>query len=424
MKIKTKTADYTSVYEAKRPKHRRPRKPNIFFRILIRLLSIPELIATRFSYTSERMEQAGKGPYFILMNHSCFLDLKIAYKIFFPLPFCVVCTSDGFVGKEWLMRSIGSIPAQKFVTDITLLGDILYTVNKLKTSILMYPEASYSFDGCPTPLQRGLGKLIKKLDIPVVTVITDGAFLHNPLYNCLRQRKTKVSAEVKCLLTLEEVRSHSAEEIEALLDKTFSFDAFASQYEKGTQITEDFRADGLERILYRCPSCNFEGALKGEGITLTCKNCGKSYELTTLGRLEAKDGNAQFPHIPDWYSWQRDCVHSEIASGNYLMDMEVDIAVMTDFKAIYKVGEGRLVHDINGFRLTGCDGKLEYTQGPLSCYGLYADYYWYEIGDVICIGNKQILYYCFPKNGEPVAKARLASEELYKITKSQTSKKQ
>ena len=73
--------------------------------------------------------------------------------------------------------------------------------------------------------------------------------------------------------------------------------------------------------------------------------------------------------------------------------------------------------------LTGCDGKLQYTQSPRSCYGLYADYYWYEIGDVICIGNKERLYYCFPKKDAIVAKARLAAEEMYKMHQSNTASK-
>lgn len=44
--------------------------------------------------------------------------------------------------------------------------------------------------------------------------------------------------------------------------------------------------------------------------------------------------------------------------------------------------------------------------------------YWYEIGDVICIGDARIQYYCFPQDcGDIVAKARLAAEELYKLVK-------
>ena len=73
--------------------------------------------------------------------------------------------------------------------------------------------------------------------------------------------------------------------------------------------------------------------------------------------------------------------------------------------------------------MTGCDGKLNYTQSPLHSYGLYADYYWYELGDMICIGDKARQYYCFPKENVPVAKARLAAEELYKRKKKEKKAK-
>ena len=76
-----------------------------------------------------------------------------------------------------------------------------------------------------------------------------------------------------------------------------------------------------------------------------------------------------------------------------------------------------MTHDRNGFTLTGCDGKLNYTQKPQSCFSLYADYYWYEIADVICFGNQDALYYCFPKSAVSVAKTRMAVEELYKLKK-------
>lgn len=51
------------------------------------------------------------------MNHSSFIDLKIASTVLYPSPLNIVCTSDGFVGKERLMRSLGCIPTRKFVTD-------------------------------------------------------------------------------------------------------------------------------------------------------------------------------------------------------------------------------------------------------------------------------------------------------------------
>jgi hypothetical protein len=91
---------------------------------------------------------------------------------------------------------------------------------------------------------------------------------------------------------------------------------------------------------------------------------------------------------------------------------------MVDYKGLYMVGDGWLTHSKDGFRLTGCKGKLNYEQKPLVSHTLNADFYWYCIGDVIGIGNRDCLYYCFPTAPDgkipPVAKARLATEELYK----------
>ena len=110
--------------------------------------------------------------------------------------------------------------------------------------------------------------------------------------------------------------------------------------------------------------------------------------------------------------------------GTYHPQMDVDIGMMVDYKAIYMVGSGTLTHSEEGFHLIGCDGKLEYTQGALACYSLYSDYYWYSIADVVCIGNADALYYCFPKDGTPVAKTRMAAEELYKMKKVRKPKEQ
>ena len=53
----------------------------------------------------------------------------------------------------------------------------------------------------------------------------------------------------------------------------------------------------------------------------------------------------------------------------------------------------------------------------MASHTLYADYHWYEIGDVIGIGNNEFSYFCFPGADVSVTKARLATEELYKLLK-------
>ena len=419
MKIKTKDMRYEEVLALPRAVRPKPKKPNLFFRTLLKTVSAPELRAVHFQCRRIGMERLGKHePCFFLMNHSSFIDLKIAASILYPRPFNIVCTSDGFVGKNWLMRNLGCIPTPKFVSDFSLLRDITYALHTLHSSVLMYPEASYSFDGTATPLPDSLGRCLKIFGVPVVMIRTCGAFSRDPLYNNLQLRQVPVSAEMEYLLSPEEIREKSAEELNAILAGQFAFDHFRWQQDNRIPITESFRADCLNRVLYKCPHCLTEGRMKGTGTEIRCEACGKAYELDEYGFLRAQDGDAAFDHIPDWYAWERECVKREIEEGRYRLDTDVDIYMLVDTRCVYKIGTGHLTHTDEGFHLTGADGKLNYTQKPLASYSLYSDFYWYEIGDMICIGNNDALYYCFPRiPGDIAAKTRLAAEEMYKTAR-------
>ncbi len=419
MKIKTAEKSYEEVIALKGQKHRKPQKPNILFRTLLKVVSTPDLFATKFSCRKIGMEKLAKHePCLYLMNHSSFIDLKIASSILYPRPFNIVCTSDGFVGKNWLMRQLGCIPTKKFIADLASVRDMIYAVRKLKSSVLMYPEAGYSFDGTTTMLPDTLGPFLKMLGAPVVMIRTYGAFSRDPLYNNLRRRKVKISAEMEYILSPEEIRRKSPKELNAILAEQFKLDYFRWQQENEVDIEEDFRAEGLERVLFRCPHCETEGEMKGDGTIVTCGHCGVQYELDSHGYLQAVEGETKFSHIPDWYAWERECVRRELLDGTYHMQTPVDIYMLVDTQKLYKVGEGELTHDRDGFSLVGCDGKLNYTQKPIATYSLNSDFYWYEIGDVISIGDTKALYYCFPKDENVlVAKTRIATEELYKIVK-------
>ena len=137
--------------------------------------------------------------------------------------------------------------------------------------------------------------------------------------------------------------------------------------------------------------------------------------MTEYGQLLSADGETEFPHIPDWYAWQRECVRKELEDGTYLLDEDVEIAVQVNLNGVCKIGAGHLTHDLDGFHLTGAEGKLDYKQSAVFSHTLYSDYFWYEMGDVIGIGDNEFSYFCFPKSNVSVTKARLATEELYKM---------
>ena len=419
MKIKIIKKSYRDVMSMPPEARFKPKKPNMFFRCLLKAVSMPDLIATKFECNKIDMEKLGKRePALFLMNHSSFIDLEIAANILFPRAFNIVATTDSFVGKGWLMRQIGCVPTKKFVSDLSLVRQMKHILTKMRSSVVMFPEAGYSFDGTATVIPDSLGGCLKLLGVPVVMIRTYGAFTRDPLYNGLQRRKVKVSADMRYLLSAEEVNSMSAEELNEVLKKEFTIDNFEWQRENKIRVCEDFRADYLNRALYKCPHCNVEGEMEGKGTTLTCRACGVSYELDEYGSLNALNAEAKFTHVPDWYAWQRECVRNEILDGKYSFESPVRIFMSVDIKHIYEVGNGVLVHNSDGFRLTGCDGELDYSQNPQATHSICSDFNWYEIGDIISIGNSKALYYCIPdKKGDCVAKVRIAAEEMYKLYK-------
>ncbi|MBR7182014.1 MAG: hypothetical protein IKD28_04445 [Clostridia bacterium] len=84
MKIKIQEKSYDEVLALPARKHQKPRHQNLFWRTLLRLVSVPDLAATHFSCKKINMERLGKKePALFLMNHSSFIDLKSL------LPFCI-----------------------------------------------------------------------------------------------------------------------------------------------------------------------------------------------------------------------------------------------------------------------------------------------------------------------------------------------
>lgn len=419
MNTKVKKMPLEKVLALKKEKKFKPKKPNLFWRTLIKILSSKDLKSTHFQLEKSGMEKLEKKePCLILMNHTSFIDLKIAETAFYPRPLNIVTSLDGFIGLKWLMRQIGCFPTRKFTPERQVITNMKYCLETLKTSVLLFPEAGYSIDGRATPLPDSLGKCLKYLKVPVVTLISSGAYSRQPLYNNLHRRKVDVSAKMEYFLSPEEIENLSVDEINAKLREVFGFDAYRWQKEKGVIINEPNRAEGLDRILYKCPACMAEGDTVGAGDKVVCKACGKKYFMSETGEMQAVNGETEIAHIPDWYEWERSCVREDLIKGEYCTEDEVKIYALVNSKALYDIGNGRLKHDQDGFVLYGEKGELIHEQKPLFSYSINADFFWYEIGDVVYIGNSEITYCCVPQNlRNVVAKMRLATEELYKLKK-------
>ena len=154
--------------------------------------------------------------------------------------------------------------------------------------------------------------------------------------------------------------------------------------------------------------------MKTSGEDLMCSSCNSRWHLEEDGSLSGK----VFSHIPDWFRWEREETEKEIADGRYRLEIRVKIMLQVDFSAVYEVGKGTLRHTPEGFHLTSDDGEIDYSTSPLDNYSLSCDIFWYEMGDMISIGDDRRIFYLFPEDGQMVvSKARFATESFYRRAK-------
>lgn len=385
--------------------------------LIIWLISFPKTRMHRAHVDKTHMPKRLKPPYFLLCNHNSFLDFMHMTRAIFPYRANYVVAIDGFLKREWLLRAAGGIGNRKFVRSVQLVKAMLRARND-GSIVVLFPEARYSLCGTSAVLPVSLGKMVRKMNIPVVTLLMHGHHVNSPFWNTGNRKAKPVESEMKLLFTREETQTLSVEEINKRLAETIRYDDFAWQKKKGVRISHSNRAEGLHKVLYQCPACNTEYSMSSKEHTISCGSCGKEWEMNEYGGLRARSGETEFAHIPDWYEWERANVRKEVQNGTYAFESEVRIESLPNAKGFIAFEHpGHLIHNIDGFTLTGTyEGKpFELRWAASSLYSCHIEYDYKKRGDCVDLNTHDDTFYLFPLGGAfAVTKISLATEEIYK----------
>ena len=396
-----------------------PIRTKWYLRPLTYILSAPDVAKHKCKITKINTEGL-KPPFVLLCNHNAFMDFKVATKAIYPWRANYVVAIDGFIGREKLLRDVGCICKRKFTNDTTLVKQLIQTIKNGDIAVI-YPEARYSLCGTTAVLPESLGKLCKLLKVPVVTLICHGHHVNSPFWNLHDRGVKPTEAEFTQLFDAESLKNATVEEINKKIVEAFQYDDFAWQKERGIKITYKGRAEGLHKVLYQCASCKTEYKMSSKGTILKCEACGKEWEMTELGELKALTGETEFSHIPDWYEWERANVKSEVEAGTYSTgELPVRVDSLPNAKKYIPIGEGTMVHDMNGFRVkvTDPDGDVhEMEKNVPSLYSCHIEYeYLGKFGDCVDLNTLKDTWYIYPDSKRcdfAVTKMALATEELY-----------
>ena len=372
-------------------------------------------------YTLETIGMEGlEPPYIIFSNHQAFIDFELAAMVTTPHPVNNVVNIDGYHKMPWLLTWIGSICTRKFTNDIHLIKSIRKVLQNGDV-LCMYPEARYTAIGTTSYLPDSLGRLVKMNKVPLVVVTHHGNHLYSPFWAYANKRKVPLHTTFRQVLTAQQVDEMTPEEINAVIRSAMEYDEYRYQLENNILITEVYRAEGLEKVLYQCPHCHTEFQMATQGAEIFCNHCGKHWFLQENGQLKATEGETEFPHIPDWFKWEQEQVRQQIIDGTYSYDGEVEVYSFPRCYRFIPLGKARVHHDFEtGFTLDGHYRRQDYHihRPPKGMNSLHVEYNFHRLRKENCfdISTETDSFYCYPtSNPNIITKLAFATEEIYKL---------
>ncbi len=219
-----------------------------------------------------------QAPYIVLANHQSFYDFYYITQMKHKRnPVFVVnryYLGKPFVRSHW-RSSGGFVPKRLFNADLSTVRGIVRNV-RMGYPVVVFPEGRLTPDGISNPIVEGGAALWRKLKIDLVLVRIEGAYYAMPKWRRRFYRST-IQIKVAKVIRHEEFSSYTDAELDALIEQTLWSDANDSPLEN--RYPQKDKAEGLENVLYRCPSCGSLYTTQSKGNTLSCSACGATYEL-------------------------------------------------------------------------------------------------------------------------------------------------
>ncbi len=398
---------------------RKPIKPTFLMWLAKRIISFPDLKKREARLTEVGMEDIKGKPYILLVTHSSMVDFNLMLKATDGQPVNNVMTLEGFNTYTLpLMHLLGVIAKRKYVHDLRLVRNIKYSLKTLGCVFVLFPEARYSLDGCESFVPDSTASLVKLMKVPVAVLSIHGNFVTCPQWN-KKNKGTYVEATLEGIISEEETKTLSVDEIMARIHEKFDYDDYKWQFDNKIKIDDRDRARGLHSLLYKCPHCNAEYETDSEGDELFCRHCGARWRQDEYGRLSGINCETVYPHIPDWTAWERECVRREVRDGSYIFEDRPRIMTLPGWTRFYDQGVGYIRQTPEGTyvevpSLYGGE-KFSFMRRADDLDSMHIEYDYLGRGDCIEVSLPDDSFWCYLTGRDRVTKISFATEEIYKL---------
>ena len=286
-----------------------------------------------------------KGPAIVVATHTCDVDHILSALTLYPIrPTYIV--SEHFMrnpSTARLLKLMHVITKKMFTPDASTILNVM-RAKKENAVIVIFAEGRLSCYGHTLPVADGTAELIKKLGVDLYHWKADGAYLSFPKWREKGDdRPGKIHASVTRLLTADEVKEKSVDEIKEITEQAILHDDEKAM--SGVEYKSPHIAKGVDKILFKCPKCLKEGTITSEGDHIRCE-CGLDATLDPAYRLH----NAPFDSINEWFEWQQ----ASIDTDNEVLSSAARLGCCgEDGFMDPDAGEGSIYIDKNEFKLSG-----------------------------------------------------------------------
>lgn len=251
------------------------------------------------NHSADRQKPHNKT-FLLLANHTCDYD-----------PIYAVCDTKShmkFVASANLTRGFGGffikhlagpIPREKGASADSVVEAIKECLEN-DISVAMYPEGITTWCGETEFISKRTAQLVKESKGGLVTYATIGGYLKHPRWAVFR-RSGKTYSRIVAEYDREYLDTLSVDEIYEIIRKDLYVNAYNEQEQRHWKYKSKALAEGLEGVLYVCPTCGKLGSLKTKGDDIFC-GCGKRFTMDVEGWLNCGDEKIS---ILNWSRWQK-----------------------------------------------------------------------------------------------------------------------
>jgi 1-acyl-sn-glycerol-3-phosphate acyltransferase len=313
---------------------------------LLKTFFVPSLLKNN-RVEAKGIEELPDPPFVLMADHANALDPYVLGS-FSRSPIRYMANIEGVHPlKAVLAEFVGAYGRRKGARDMSALRRT-FELGLAGETIGIFPEGDRSWDGSSSPIRPGTGKLVKRLGLPLVLAKQKGNYLAHPRW-ASRTRRGAWNIDFLAF-DADELHRMSEALVEAVIAAAIAKNEIKDALHGGRIFSGCGLAEGIGRLIWRCPVCGKADSIKGRGNEIGCSRCGSRWVIDANCRVQPLNAPlslhaTEISDLKDWHDWQVATLPElagDVYSGAFRLRSEGVVLSRRDGPITRRIGRGLL----------------------------------------------------------------------------------